>query len=173
MKFIVLVAVWASHAVAMAAVQTPNTEGFSSGALGLPAALTEAWQATVLIQKTSRNCSDREDSRSWGGGVIVNFDSRSRTVVIVTNSHVINGCRGGNTSMEIGFQRNDNSDDRDFTGSFKVLSDSPGIDLAVIRAEVPKKVNPAVARLVLPVPTSTVFAIGFPDLKARKDWSVR
>src|SRR6188768_913287 len=85
---------------AQAQLVIPPTEGFSLGRIGLPDSASDAWEATVFINKTVRGCNETgqlRDARNWGAGVVIAFDSSSRIALIATNSHVINGCKSALT----------------------------------------------------------------------------
>jgi S1-C subfamily serine protease len=157
----------------------PSGEGFSFGQAGLPPVANEAWDATVQISQTVRNCANNNSpssltqmSHKWGTGVVVRYNQATRVAIIATNSHVIKSCPSGISSMEIGFLKEDSSTSHETTSKFEVLLDKPELDLALLKVLVPKKVQASVVKLGVPRSTELVIAIGYPDTSLRKDWNV-
>lgn len=170
MRNAVSIALWIFSSIALAQ-EIPSTEGFSNGRQGLPAFAQEAWAATVYIERVTTKCPDKPDARHWGGGAVVQYDRAAQSAVVITNSHVMNGC--GKLKISFGFHKSIQDDGTKKSGSFRVLFDNPYIDLAIVRVQLPSGVNPAVARLALPVSETPVLAIGFPNLNQRKTWNVK
>lgn len=178
----VLILVISSHATA--------DEGFSEAGTPVPAVVKTAWDATVRIQKTiTQSIGGGSTSNSMGTGLIVDFDPKTQTITIVTNSHVAGCPRGLKCTYYITVYS-----DKDDKSSFSLpniqhIADFPELDLTILKAKwektslwpwLTKKTNklapPPIATLAvqpqnLPL-DSEVIAIGYPNLRLRnkKAW---
>lgn len=162
-------------------------EGFSSAGTDVPANLLSTWNATVKIQKTaSLQASNTSQSVSSGTGLIVDFDSATQTVTIITNSHVA-GCPRGLKCLYNITAFSDKEEPLSLVGSEHV-ADFPELDLTVLKAKwkkwslwsklmdnKTKLPPPSVATLAtapgdLPL-SLEVAAIGYPSLDDRSQTS--
>ena len=165
---------WINPALAMlffiaAAAVLPASEGRinadSFHASAPPDGAREAWRATVLLETRTWQSGSRAPSVATGSGLIIDHVETSRTIWIVTSSHVIRCSAACLTRAYLPAR----SGKGQVATSVELAWRDPGRDLALLRATVPRKAAAPVARLATSVPSPELFqidvlAIGYPDL---------
>ena len=155
-----------------------SPEGFSVSSEGLPDVAMDAWYATVRVEGRGVSwppgtCPRLRTRR--GSGIVVKLTNEGRVAVIATNSHIIS-CALGICELRVGFGDSSSPCSPKWSNAVQVVSQNPQKDLAILEVEIPAATEVRAARFASPecceAGVDSVFSIGWPDLKVRKEWGV-
>jgi S1-C subfamily serine protease len=164
---------------ASTAITDISPEGFSVSSEGLPELAMDAWLATVRVE--GRGVSWTPGSKCprlrtrQGSGIVVKLTNDGRMAVIATNSHIIS-CAHGTCELRVGFGDSSSPYCPKWSNAVQVVSWKPQKDLAILEVEIPAGAEVRAARFASPecceAGVESVYSIGWPDLKVRKEWGV-
>jgi len=156
-----------------------SPEGFSASSEGLPDPAIGAWYATVLIEGRGVVWPLGELPRlrtKRGSGIVVKVDEERRVAVVATNAHIIT-CEDETCKIRVGFGDPLSPDGPKWSEAVRVVSRESRRDLAFVEVEIPDGAETHTARFASAEcgesEVDHVVSIGWPDLRVRKEWSVK